>query len=435
MRSRLRQLGLFFFGFFLLFPLCAHALLSMELTRGVSGAIPIAVAPFVQQGATPPTAISAVVGNDLKNSGRFTVYSDAGVLPTQAPAWYHSNLGADAVVKGKVDNLGDGHYRVSFSLSDTYQHDKRAMLAKTYDNVSAASLRMLAHHISDLVYQQLTGVRGVFSTHLAYIVVERPANAPARYSLQVSDEDGYNPHALLVSPDPIMSPSWSPDGRRIAYVSFEHQRAAIYVQDVVTGRRHLVSAFPGINGAPAFSPDGRQLALVLSKQTGAPNIYLLNLASGHLRQLTHDWSINTEPAFSPEGKSIMFTSNRAGSPQVYQLNLASGAISRVTYSGNYNARPSFTHDGKHIVVLNQTSGYFNIGILNLDTGAFRVLTASSKTDNASPSVAPNGSMVLYGTVHDNRNMLAMVSTDGGIELLLPIASGDVQDPAWSPWKS
>lgn len=404
-----------------LLPNISFALLSMELTRGVSGSIPIAVNTFSGDSLMPEN-MAEVIRHDLQNSGRFSVQTGSAV---------------DSIVMGKVESLPSGQYQIHFQLLDNWKNKsatKQTVLLSKKIIARAGSLRMVAHHISDLIYQRLTGVRGVFSTRLAYIVVQNPGTPSAHYILELSDQDGYNPKSLLVSTDPIMSPAWSPNGRQIAYVSFEKQRAAIYIQDVATGRRYRLSAFPGINGAPAWSPDGKKLALVLS-HTGSPNIFLMNLATHQLTPVTHDWSINTEPAFSPDGRSLFFTSNRGGGPQIYQKNLISGAINRVTYNGTYNARPSVTADGRHLVVLNRTDGLFNIAILNLDTGVFHVLTDASRTDNESPSVAPNGSMVLYGTLNGGRNVLAMVSSDGAVQLHLPAREGEVQDPAWSPWIS
>ena len=401
------------------------AMLSLELTRGVAGAIPIAVVPF--EGAMDaPQNVSTIISNDLNNSGRFKVSSDGS-----------SNNAADWVT-GNVQPVGGDRYAVSFQLAEKYDgktpdsNQKSVVLTQKF-TVSGSELRRLAHHISDLIYQQMTGVRGVFSTKLAYIVVDR-SPSQTRYRLEVSDQDGYNPQPLLTSTDPIMSPAWSPNGRQIAYVSFEKKYAAIYIHDVGTGSRSLVSEFPGINGAPAWSPDGSKLALVLSKD-GSPNIYLLNVSTRQLTQVTRDWSINTEPAWSPNGQSIIFTSNRSGNPQIYQKNISTGAVTRLTYNGNYNARASFASDGNHIVVLNRESNLYNIGILDLDTGVFRVLTNSSRTDNESPSVAPNGSMVLYGTLYGGQSVLGMVASDGSVQLRLPARSGEVQDPAWSPFLS
>jgi TolB protein len=427
------------FASLLLFTHTAFAYLSMELTRGVSGAVPIAIVPFAISGESPED-VSAVISNDLQNSGRFKVYGrdKLTALPSSVSEVqfnYFKALPTDNIVVGKVQNVGSDRYQVSFQLLDVFKGkdtpDQSVLLDKKFV-VSGAELRPLAHHISDLIYEQVTGVRGIFSTRLAYVLVQRNLDAPTRYILEVADQDGYNPKPLLNSLDPIMSPSWSKDGRHIAYVSFENHHASIYIHDVVSGSRRLISEYPGINGAPAWSPDGKKLALVLSK-SGSPNIYLMDIASHQLTQLTNDFYINTEPSFSPDGRFILFTSNRSGShPQIYQMDLASRAITRLTYDGKYNARASYTSDGSHIIVLNQESGLYNIGILDLNSGIFKVLT-NSGSDHDSPSIAPNGSMVLYGTLSRGRNVLGMVATDGSVQLILPARNGEVQDPAWSPF--
>lgn len=415
----------------------ASAILSMELTQGVAGAVPIAVVPFANAGQMP-LDVSAVVGTDLQNSGRFKVYGKSALseFPSDAgsvSAEYFRKLGTDNIVVGKITSLGGDRYDVSFELLDLY-HGKGAenvVLKKNY-KVSGRELRAVSHHISDLVYESITGVRGVFSTRIAYVVIQKGAKGK-RYILEVSDMDGYNPRPMLNSPEPVMSPSWSPDGKKVAYVSFENRRAGIYLQDVHSGSRQLISEFPGINGAPAWSPDGRKIALVLSK-SGSPNIYIMDVASRQLTQLTNDFYINTEPAWSPDGRTLLFTSNRSGGPQIYQINVGSKAVTRVTYDGNYNARPAFTPDGNHVALIHSVSGLYKIGMLDLDSGTMRVLT-SKTTDSASPSVAPNGSMVLYDTRSGGRNMLGMVSSDGRVQLLLPARNGDAQDPAWSPFEA
>ena len=425
------------FLFILMIPYSTSAMLSMELTRGVAGAIPIAIVPFSVQGDMPQN-ISDIISTDLQNSGRFKVYGKNSLTmypnsTREVSIDYFRKLGTDHVVIGNAIQLGSNQYRVTFQLLDMFRGkgEKSAVLNKSY-TVSARDLRLIAHHISDLIYQQLTGIRGIFSTKLAYVVVQVDQDGQKRYVLEVTDQDGYSPRSLLNSPEPIMSPAWSPNGKQIAYVSFENRRASIYLQDVVTGARRLLSKFPGINGAPAWSPDGRQLAVVLSK-SGSPNIYMMDIASGRLTQLTHDFYINTEPAWSPNGKSLLFTSNRSGGPQIYQINLATGSISRLTYEGDYNARASYTN-GNHVVMIHRVSGIFHISILDLDSGTMRVLN-KSLGDSSSPSVAPNGSMILYDTVYGGRNILAMVSADGNVQLVLPAREGEAQDPAWSPFLS
>lgn len=416
----------------------AYAMLSMELTQGVAGATPIAVVPF--KGAdNAPQVVSTIVANDLQNSGRFKV-SGASVLkqfpasPTEVSADYFRGIGTDNVVVGSIEPTGGGQYKVNFALMDMYKGSGQAavVLSKQY-TVSADELRKLSHHISDLIFEQITGLRGMFSTRIAYVVVQHAtATTLPRYTLEVADQDGYAPRPLLSSPEPIMSPAWSPSGRELAYVSFENKRASIYVQDVASGARHVLSAYAGINGAPAWSPDGSKMALVLSK-SGTPNIYIMSVNGGSLRAITNDFYINTEPSWSPDGRTLIFTSNRSGGPQIYQVPAAGGSPTRVTYDGNYNARASYTPDGNHIAFIHNVDGIYKIALLDLDTSTVRVLTSKS-ADTASPSVAPNGSMLLYDMVYGGRNVLGMVSSDGRVQLVLPARNGDAQDPAWSPFR-
>lgn len=393
----------------------AFAMLSMELTRGVSGAIPISIIPFPGSDSSPQN-VSTIVSNDLQNSGRFKV---------------SARESGDNIVKGQVKRVGGDRYEVSFQLLDGLRGkgQEAVALSKSF-TISGGELRKVSHHISDMIYQHITGSRGIFSTKIAYVVVQR-SPGQNRYVLEVSDQDGYNPRPLLSSSEPIMSPSWAPNGRQIAYVSFEGRKANIIIQDVATGSRQVLSSFPGINGAPSWSPDGRKLALVLSK-SGSPNIYVMDIGSRSLKQITNDFYINTEPSWSPDGRTLLFTSNRGGGPQIYQASVGSGSASRVSYDGAYNARGSFASDGRHVAMIHRTSGNYNIAILDLDAGTTRVLTPSNG-DSSSPSIAPNGSMILYDTVYNGRNVLGMVSADGSVQLVLPARAGDAQDPAWSPF--
>lgn len=414
----------------------AFAILNMELTRGVLGAIPIAMVPFTAQGDTAPQDVSRIITDDLQHSGRFKVY-DSRVLSEfpssvqEVSVRYFRRLGTDNVVIGKVSAIGSNRYQVSFQLLDIYQGEHpEVVLSKKY-TLFAHELRAFAHHISDLIYEQLTGIRGIFSTRLAYVVVQRKETGHARYLLEVADQDGYSPRPLLDSPEPIMSPAWSPNGKQLAYVSFEKRRSGIYIQDVTTGARRLLSEFPGVNGAPAWSPDGRKLALVLSKG-GSPNIYIMDIATQSLTPITRDFYINTEPAWSPDGQSLLFTSTRSGGPQVYQINLRTGSTTRLSYDGDYNARPSFSKDGKSVVMIHRVSGMYSIAILDLDNGTLRVIS-NARADSSSPSIAPNSSMILFDTVDGGRNVLGMVSADGRVQLRLPARNGEAQDPAWSPF--
>ncbi|WP_058492575.1 Tol-Pal system beta propeller repeat protein TolB [Legionella worsleiensis] len=400
--------------------------LDLELTQGINSALPIAINSFGSDEAA--AEISHVIENDLNLSGQFKIVSGPQGANSQSSVGVLRQLGADSVVTGRVSKVGN-RYEVSFTLADAVANGA-VLLTKSY-KIGANEIRPLAHHISDEVYQKLTGERGIFSTRIAYISVQRGGQRN-RYSLEVADADGHNPQSLLVSSEPIMSPSWSPDGRSISYVSFEKKRAQIYTVSVESGQRRLITSFPGINGAPAWSPDGRQLAVVLSK-SGTPKIYNIDLSSGTMKQLTFGDSIDTEPRFSPDGRSLLFTSGRGGSPQVYRLSLADGQVGRVTFEGNYNARASYTPDMKNIVMLHREDRNFNIGLQSASGGPIASLTFSGLDE--SPSVSPNSRLVLYATRIQDKGVLGIVSIDGRIRMKLPAREGDVQEPAWSPYLS
>lgn len=398
--------------------------LDLELTQGINSALPIAINSFGSD--SQASEITQVIENDLNMSGQFKIVSGAQGPNANSSAAVLKQLGADSVVTGRIRNLGNG-YEVSFTLIDAAARGA-TLLTKTYQ-IQPGQLRYLAHHISDEVYQKLTGERGIFSTRIAYISVKRGINQ-TRYTLEVADADGYNPQSLLVSSEPIMSPSWSPDGKSISYVSFEKKRAQIYTVAVATGQRRLITSFSGLNQAPAWSPDGRNLAVVLSK-SGTPKIYNVDLANGNMKQLTFGDAIDTEPRFSPDGRSLLFTSGRGGSPQIYRLALDSMQVSRVTFEGNYNARASFTPDMKNIVMLHRDDRQFNIGIQNVSGGPISNLTSSGMDE--SPSVSPNSRLILYATRTQDKGVLGIVSVDGRIRMRLPSRDGDVQEPAWSPY--
>ncbi|MBY0543919.1 MAG: Tol-Pal system beta propeller repeat protein TolB [Gammaproteobacteria bacterium] len=414
----------------------AMAALNIELTQGVAAAIPIAIVPFTQDGQVLPTDITTAIRNDLGNSGQFNVLASGAanqfphtVGDVNTDYWRSKNV--DDLVVGHVNALGNGQYQVSFSLINLFNQAPNNVLLTQEYTVNQSELRGVAHHISDLIYQQLTGVRGIFSTKLAYVLVQRTASQAPQFKLMVSDADGYNAKPILISSQPIMSPAWSPDGQQISYVSFESYLPQIYVSTIANGQRRLITSFSGINGAPEWSPDGKNLAVALSKGGANPNIYMLSMSSGKLTQLTNDWSINTEPSWSKDGQTLLFTSDRGGSPQIYEMNLQTKAVQRLTFDGTYNASASFTSDGQNVVLLNRQSGQFNIGLLNLQSGNLQLLTRGGM--NQSPSVAPNGKMVVYATKVAGKNLLAMVSTDGKVNMQLPDQQGDVQEPAWSPF--
>jgi len=398
--------------------------LDLELTQGINSALPIAINSFGSDSAAQE--IGQVIENDLNLSGQFRIVSGPQGANSQSAVSTLKQLGADSVVTGRVSQVGN-HYEVSFTLSDAVANGA-TLLTKTFQ-ISANQIRPLAHHISDEVYQKLTGEKGIFSTRIAYISVQRTTSS-THYSLEVADADGHNPQSLLVSSEPIMSPAWAPNGKSISYVSFEKKRAQIFTVSVETGQRRLITSFPGINGAPAWSPDGRELAVVLSK-SGTPKIYNIDINTGTMKQLTFGDAIDTEPRYAPDGKSILFTSGRGGSPQIYRLSLANGQVSRLTFEGNYNARASYTPDMKNIIMLHRDDRQFNIGLQSASGGPVVSLTSSGRDE--SPSVAPNGRLILYATHNQDKGVLGIVSLDGRIRMRLPARDGDVQEPAWSPY--
>ncbi|MFZ0219579.1 MAG: Tol-Pal system beta propeller repeat protein TolB [Candidatus Aquirickettsiella sp.] len=414
----------------------ASAALNLELTQGVAHQLPIAIVPFMSTASfTPENDISRVIQSDLTHSGQFKVTrAKTHAVP---PAYTRDKVSVaywraqhiDDVILGKISALGQGQYRVHIDLVHVAQGRKQ-ILAQREFTAKYAQLRALAHHLSDLIYEKLTGVKGVFSTHIAYVLVTRQNNHRV-YSLQVADMDGHNAQPLLTSTQPIMSPAWSHDGKRIAYVSFEKIMPRIYIQTIANGQRQLISDYPGINGAPAWSPDDKTLALALSKNSATSKIYLMDLASKALHQVSFGFSIDTEPTWSADGRTVLFTSDRGGGPQIYQIDLRSKRLQRVTFDGSYNARASFSPDGKMIVVLNREQGMYNIAVQDLDDDTLLSITHSGF--DASPSFAPNGQMVLYESKPGAQGLLGMASIDGRINCRLPTPEGDVQDPVWSPF--
>lgn len=398
--------------------------LDLELTQGINSALPIAINTFGSDAAA--LEVAQVIEHDLTLSGQFKIIAGPESAHAQASVNTLRQLGADSVVSGRVVRVGN-RFEVNFTLSDAVA--KGAILLTKGFQINADEIRPLAHHISDQIYQKLTGERGIFSTRIAYISVQR-GTPRTRYSLEVADADGHNPQSLLISYEPIMSPSWSPSGREISYVSFEKKKAQIFTVSVESGQRRLITSFPGINGAPAWSPDGRHLAVVLSK-SGTPKVYDVDLGSGSMKQLTFGNAIDTEPRYSPDGRYLLFTSGRGGSPQVYRLGLSDGQVTRVTFEGNYNARASYTPDMKNIVMLHRDDRQFNIGLQNASGGPVASLTFSGLDE--SPSVSPNSRLVLYATRFQDKGVLGIVSVDGRIRMRLPAREGDVQEPAWSPY--
>ncbi|HLA05708.1 MAG TPA: Tol-Pal system beta propeller repeat protein TolB [Syntrophales bacterium] len=411
----------------------AHAALTIEITQGMEGALPIAIVPFDWDGPMPeaPLDIAGVITTDLYRSGRFSPLPEKDFLarPHEGSQINFTNwriLGIENLVVGRLRATGN-EYVVQFQLFDVF---RTTQLTGYSIRSSAQDLRYTAHQISDIIYEALMGEKGDFATRIAYVTELRSSSGARRYSLQVADSDGYDPRPVLNSTQPIMSPAWSPDGSRIAYVSFENGRPHIFIQDVRSGKRELVSSNTGLNGAPAWSPDGTRLALVLSKD-GSPDIYVLTLGNKKLLRLTSNYAIDTEPVWTPNGNAIIFTSDRGGQPQIYRIAVSGGREERLTFEGAYNARPVLSPDGKLLAMVHGENGIYNIAAMEMDTGAMRVLT-DAKLDE-SPSFAPNGSMIIYATEDRNRGVLQAVSVDGRVRQRLFLQQGDAREPAWSPY--
>jgi len=445
---------------FLLYSGAAHAVLELEITQAIDAAMPIAVAPFSWGGVIPPSLqarqdtanISEVIHNDLARSGEFSVLSSQDNLDLSSiepqdidfAAWRAE--GIESLVVGSVTPASGDQYQIRFMLLDIARGVRatpsgygQSILSGQTFTVSGSTLRYLSHHISDLIYETLTGYEGVFTTRIAYVTTQKIDN-DMRYRLDIADVDGYNAQPLITSTDPIASPAWSPDGKKLAYVSFENRQAQIFISDVSTGERELISAFPGINGAPAWSPDGQRLAVVLSYER-TPKIYIIDLTKdesdpNRLTQVTDGWGVDTEPQFTPDGQSIIFTSDRGGQPQLYEVNLRGNQrVERLTFEGNYNASPSLSRDGRWLTMIHRSSQgpyqSFQIAVLDRISNQLQVLTNTHQ--DKSPSIAPNGRMLLYATKSQGNHVLGAVSIDGRVRLLLPSTEGDVTDPAWSPY--
>jgi TolB protein len=412
----------------------AYAALEIEVTSGVRDPVPIAIVPFARAAAeAAPLDVAEVVQHDLEGSGRFKALprermpaTPARAEEVAAGAW--KSTGTDYVVVGRVTGVEAGNFAVEFDLVNTLTGTRVATQRFTG---SASALRNAAHRVSDVVYQKILGVRGAFATRIAYVAVE--GEAPAlTYRLYVADADGANQQRILEYRYPIMSPSWSPDGQWLAYVSFESKHSAVYVQLVRTGERRQVSARAGVNGAPEWSPDGKKLALTLGGTAGNPDIYILDLGTQALTRVTDDPAIDTEPVWAPDGRSLYFTSDRGGSPQIYQIGTQPGARpKRITFGGNYNARPRVSADGTLLAMVTLDNGAYRIAVQELASGASRVLSHGRLDE--SPSFAPNGATLIYSEREGGRGELATVSTDGLTGLRLKASEGEIREPAWGPF--
>ena len=412
----------------LLFAAATHAQLTIDVTTSSGRQVPIAIAPFANEESAPQNITPLIAGN-LARSGMFRIVNTAGVsnLPTEPSQvnfvdW--SGRSTEALVIGGIKPLPDGRFEVNFRLFDVA---KQNQLATTSYTVSASQLRATAHKISDKIYEKLIGEKGVFSTQIAYVLKRGP-----RYELQVADADGFNPQAVLSSLEPIRSPKWSPDGRKLAYVSFESRKSTVIVQDLSTGQRKTVANFRGDNYAPNWSPDGSKLVVALSKDA-VSQIYFISASGGEATRITESNGIDTNATFNGDGSQIIFVSDRSGGPQLYSVPASGGAVKRLTFEGSYNVNPRMSPDGKFVAYVNREGGRLRIAPLELANGQVSVLTDGPLDD--SPSFSPNGRTILYESKAGGRGTLGAVSSDGRVKQKLSSQAGDVREPAWGPYGS
>ncbi|MGK0249487.1 MAG: TolB protein [Oleispira sp.] len=413
-----------------LLALQVRAELVIEITQGNQRAIPMAVVPFKWKGLEAlPENVAQIVSNDLGRSGYFNSLPNTEMLslPNKEEEVFYRDwelLKQDYLVVGDIKPDASDGYIINFKLIDI---NTRTVLMNQKLTGGASALRDIAHFMSDRIFAALTGLPGAFSTKLIYVTTNRERT---QFNLSYADADGAREQNIFSSKQPIISPAWSNDGKKIAYVSFENGRSEIFIQEIATGKREKIASFKGSNSAPAFSPDGTQMAMVLSRN-GNPDVYVMDLATRKLDRITTHYGIDTEPQWMPDGKSIIFTSSRIGKPQIYKVSLLQRKPKRITFEGDYNARARITPDGRKMVMVHRNGDDFHIATQNMKTGVLQILTSETQLDE-SPSVAPNGSMVVYATSMGDRSILAAVSLDGEVKFRLPSKYGDVREPAWSP---
>jgi len=402
----------------------AQAQLSFELSGAGANRIPVAIADFLGD-PTASRVVTATIRADLERSGLFKLVDTTGVALDENSSINHGEWkgkGADALAAGSLGRTADGRMEARFRVYDT---QKAVTLGGAAYVTGNEQLRIAGHRIADYIYEKLTGEKGVFSTRIAYVVKAR-----GQFLLQIADADGQGAATALTSPEPIISPVWSPDGGKLAYVSFEKKKPVIYVHSLASGQRSIVANFKGSNSAPAWSPDGRRLAVVLSKD-GNSQLYAVNADGSGVQRLAQSGGIDTEPRYSADGGSIYFTSDRGGSPQIYRIGATGGDAQRVTFEGSYNVSPRPSPDGKSLAFIARREGRFQLAVMDLASRQVQVLTDSHKDE--SPSFAPNSRMILIATEVGGRGVLSAVSSDGRIKQRLSVAAGDVREPAWGPF--
>ncbi len=403
------------------------------IDQGQDDPVKVAVVPFKMSGDLEEAVnLSDIIAFDLIRSGQFDPLPSENMLslPSNAREVFFRDwriLKTDYLVIGGATEVGDSKISVFFELYDVV--NERKMEGRSF-LIDPMHWRDVAHKISDLVYEKVTGIQGAFSTQIMYVLAKNSGTSNATYSLQIADSDGERSRTLIESPEPILSASWAPDGNKVAYVTFETGRPSIVVEAIDGSYRKRITDFKGINGSPVFSPDGRSLALVLSRD-GDPEIFIMDLETEALRRITRHHAIDTEPSWAPDGKSIIFTSDRGGRPQIYRVELSTNFIERLTFVGDYNARARLLPDGKHLVFVHRKEGVFHIAWQDLERDVIQVLTQTALDE--SPSLAPNGTMLIYATQNQGRGILAVVSIDGRVKYRLPSSLGDVREPAWSPF--
>ena len=406
-------------------PLTGWAQFKVDVSGVGMTQVPIAVVPFKGEEAAPQKT-SAIVLADLERSGQFRSIALSGLVMDEITRPEFSQVrqrNADALLAGSASRLADGRYEIRAKLWDVVAGQERGDYRET---VAAADLRLSAHKLADWVYEKLTGDKGVFATRIAYVT-----KTAGKFSLWIADADGENAQSALTSSEPIISPSWSPKGNQLAYVSFESRKPVIYVHELATGKRKVMANFKGSNSAPAWSPDGRSLLATLSRDGGS-QLYLIDVASGEAKRLTQSAGIDTEPTFTPDGTAVYFVSDRGGSPQIYRTPAMGGPVERVTFGGSYNISPSLSSDGRWLTYISRVGGQFKVQVLNLSSGQANAITETTADER--PSFAPNSKLIVYATVLQGREALMTTTLDGKIKARLSGQSGDIREPAWGPYR-